>query len=261
MTTQKLHATFLSMVKDPLSAWLNTSIMGRAQRNEVLSTSIISILENRSHHEVDDTPYGGGAGELMRIDVIAPLINQALEQHPEVSRSQKRVILMDPAGKKFTQEHAQRLANYSELIFVCGRFEGIDARVYYYIDEALSLGDFVISCGELAALSIFDATARLVSGVLGNNKSLECESHIAGRLESSNYTRPADFEGLKVPEVLKNGNHQLISRARQEESLYKTATLRPDLIEKFPLSPHEENILRQSVPTSYPWQKNGEVYE
>ena len=255
MTTQKLHATFLSMVKEPLSAWLNTSIMGRAQRNEVLSTHIISILENRSHHEIDDTPYGGGAGELMRVDIIAPLINQALDKHPEVLRVQKRVILMDPAGEKFTQEHAERLANYSELIFVCGRFEGIDARVYYYVDEALSLGDFVISCGELAALSIFDATARLVSGVLGNEKSLLCESYTAGRLESSNYTRPADFEQHSVPEVLKSGNHKLISRARFEESVIKTSILRPDLLEKYPLSSEEKSILKESKHTTYPWQK------
>jgi len=261
MSTQKLHATFLSMVKEPMTAWLNTSIIGRAQRKEVLSTHIISMLEKRSHHEIDDTPYGGGAGELMRIDIIAPLIEEAIAAHPEIPRAQKRVLLMDPAGEKFTQAHARRLAEFSELIFVCGRFEGIDARVYHYVDEALSLGDFVLSCGELAALSIFDATARLVGGVLGNEKSLECESHMLGRLESSNYTRPAEFEGLRVPEVLKNGNHKHINLARQHESIIKTATLRPDLLEKYPLSLIEKNIIKESKLTSYPWQKSGKKYE
>lgn len=244
------------MIKEPLDLWLSSSILGRAQRQGIISTKIISLLEQvSSHHKIDDTPYGGGAGELMRIDIIAPLIKQALDLDTSILRSQKRVILLDPSGQTFNHKHAERLADYKELIFVCGRFEGIDARIYYYIDEALSLGDFVMSCGDLAALSIFDATARLVPGVLGNTDSLIHESHNAGRLENSNYTRPASYENLNVPEVLQKGNHELIAAARKLESLLKTRELRPDLLEKIPLCRDELLLLENNTSyTNYPWK-------
>lgn len=255
-----LHATFLSMVKEPVKAWLDASIMGRAQQSKIIEVEILSILDNvKNHHEVDDTPYGGGPGELMRIDVIAPLIRQALARRPEVMRAQKRVLLMDPGGTPFNQAHAKRLSSFDELIFVCGRFEGIDARVHHYVDEVFSLGDFVISCGELAALTIFDATARLLMGFLGNAQSIQHESHIAGRLESSHYTRPLEYEGLKVPSVLHSGHHKNIAECRQLESVIKTQKLRPDLLEHYPLSQEEKSLLSQADRALiYPWQKNYE---
>ncbi|HXW60484.1 MAG TPA: tRNA (guanosine(37)-N1)-methyltransferase TrmD [Myxococcota bacterium] len=255
----KLEATFITMAKEPLTTWLLNSIMGRAEKSGFLCTHVEAILESvLSHHQVDDTPYGGGPGELMKIDVVAPLINKALLRNPARDRKKKRLLLMDPAGTVFNQSHAQRLIAYEELIFVSGRYEGIDARVYHYIDEAISLGDFVLSSGDLAAMAIFDATARLKEGVLGNKDSVLDESHINGRLESSHYTRPADYEGHVVPSVLMSGNHALIKKARAYESLLKTGRLRPDLFAKHPLSPDEIELSEsiEAEDLTYPWQKN-----
>lgn len=249
------------MFEQPLTAWLDSSIIGRARQKSLLSTHIESILASVSgnHHKVDDTPYGGGPGELMRIDVIEPIIAGALERHPDIDRKAKRVILMDPAGQPFDQTEAKRLASYQELIFVCGRYEGIDARIHHYVDEALSVGDFVLSSGDVAAMVIFDATARMIEGVLGNVESIEHESHYQRRLESSHYTRPLEYQGHKVPEVFQGGNHQHIKLARERESIIKTAQLRPDLVKAQPLSDHEIKLLMSfDQPDLYPWQKNHE---
>ncbi len=256
-----LHATFIAMFEEPIKSWLDSSIIGRARQKNILETNILSILDSVSgnHHKVDDTPYGGGPGELMRIDIIEPLISKALLMNETLERTKKRVILLDPAGQPFSQKEAKRLAEYEELIFVCGRYEGIDARVHHYVDEAISLGDFVLSGGDLAAMAIFDATARMIPGVLGNAQSIEHESHYDGRLESSNYTRPNEYQGHKVPLVYQNGNHQSIAEARTRESLLKTAQLRPDLIRAKPLNNHEIHLLMSpSSDESYPWQKNHE---
>lgn len=257
MTT--LHATFIAMFEEPIKSWFESSIIARARQKNILSTEILSILDsvNGNHHKVDDTPYGGGPGELMRIDIIEPLITKALLRNPTLERKKKRVILLDPAGTPFCQQEAKRLAHYEELIFVCGRYEGIDARVHHYIDEAISLGDFVLSGGDLASMAIFDATARMIPGVLGNAQSIEHESHFHGRLESSNYTRPQDYQGHTVPLVYQNGNHQVIATERERESILKTAQLRPDLIRAKPLSDLEIQLLMSTTSNeSYPWQKS-----
>jgi tRNA (guanine37-N1)-methyltransferase len=255
----KLTATFIAMFNEPINSWLNTSIIARAQKNNVLSLRIASILESvaYNHHAVDDTPYGGGPGELMKIDIIVPLIKRALEFHGQTDRVKQRVILMDPAGVVFTQKDAERLALYEELVFVCGRYEGIDARIHHYVDEALSVGDFILSSGDLAAMAICDATVRMVDGVLGNKISSALESHSHGRLEASHYTRPAVYDGREVPSVFKNGHHQEIEEFRMQESAYKTSLLRPDLLTAFPLS-SEEKILLAAIghPShEFPWEK------
>lgn len=249
------------MFKEPLSSWLSSSIIGRAERQGIFSTRIESILESvdNNHHLIDDTPYGGGPGQLMKIDVIAPLINKALAHNPKVMRNHKRVVLMDPAARPFTQNDAKRLATYQELIFVCGRYEGIDARIHYYVDEALSLGDFVLSSGDLAAMAMFDATARMLDGVLGNLDSIVQESHCEARLEGSQYTRPASYNGHDVPEVFQQGNHKEIAKWRLAESVYKTKKLRPDLVAHFPLNEDEKKILTtiNCNCTTFPWEQHG----
>jgi tRNA (guanine37-N1)-methyltransferase len=256
-----LRATFITMFEQPIKAWLDSSIIARARQKAILDTHIESILDSvgGNHHKVDDTPYGGGPGELMRIDVIEPLISQALARHPTIERQAKRVILLDPAGKPFDQAGAKRLARYQELIFVCGRYEGIDARIHHYVDEAISVGDFVLSSGDVAAMVVFDSTARMIEGVLGNLSSIEHESHFHGRLESSHYTRPIKYQGHLVPQVYQGGNHKEIEIARERESIVKTAQLRPDLVKIKPLSDHEIKLLMNSEqPDIYPWQKNHE---
>lgn len=245
------------MFDEPITTVVNSSIIGRAVQSTILSIHVESILSSvANHHEIDDTPYGGGPGELMKISVIAPLITKSLARHEHIPRTKKRVLLMDPAGSVFSQADAKRLSTYDELIFVCGRYEGIDARVHNYVDEAISLGDFVLSCGDLAAVAIFDATARMVEGVLGNLESTLHESHVAGRLESSHYTRPKIYDGYEVPAVFQSGNHHAIEQERLRESLQKTRTLRPDLLEKYPLTNVEHALLSLDVPTEFPWKKS-----
>lgn len=244
------------MFHEPIRSYLSTSIIKNALDKKIISAHIISILEEVgfNHHKVDDSPYGGGPGELMRIDVIEPLIKKALSITNN-DRACKRVVLLDPAGKVFDQAMAKKLSEYNELIFVCGRYEGIDARVHYFVDEAISLGDFVISNGDLAALTVFDATVRLLPNVLGNRQSYEDESFQGHRLECSNYTRPEKYLGYCVPEVLKNGDHKAILEFKALESLIKTLRFRPDLLSKLPLQKHEENLmLNKSKKIIYPWQ-------
>lgn len=254
----KLHATFISMAREPFQSWLSHSIIGRAQKKGLVQAETEAILESvHSHHEIDDTPYGGGPGELLKIDVIAPLIKKTLER-TSAPRDKKRVLLMDPSGISFEQKVAERLLNYEELIFVSGRYEGIDARIYHYVDEAISLGDFVLSSGDLAALAIFDAIARLHQGVLGNRESIVHESHQKGRLECSHYTRPLVYDGREVPLVLKSGDHKAIEKARLQEGILKTQTLRPDLLMTFPLTEEEKALLLANPDNPYPWQK---IYE
>lgn len=246
------------MFKEPFEAFANSSILARACKKGLLSFHFASLLEevNFDHHIIDDTPYGGGPGELMKIDIIAPLIEKMLLRNPS-PREKKRVLLMDPAGKPFTQEDAKRLSHYDELLFICGRYEGIDARIYHYIDEAISIGDYVLSSGDLAAMVVCDATARMVEGVLGNFSSTVEESHSFGRLEASHYTRPSSYQGFSVPDALKNGNHKEIEKMRRFESIIKTKKLRPDLLEKFPLSEEEKAlILTPLEKNDYPWLKH-----
>ncbi len=241
-----MHATFIAMFQEPITTYLKTSIIKHAIEKNIISTNIISILEhvNNNHHKIDDTPYGGGAGQLIRIDIIEPLIELALKTSLE-QREAKRVILLDPTGITFNQSHALRLSTYEELIFVCARYEGIDARIDNFVDEKISLGDFVMSNGDLSALSIFDAVVRLKPGVLGNSMSLSHESHNSGRLESSNYTRPENYKGLKVPKILQSGNHEEIHNYKIMDALIKTLELRPDLLINNPLSAEEKKLLRQ----------------
>lgn len=166
------------------------------------------------HQTVDDFPYGGGAGLVMKVEPLVAAIRAA--QH---SRRRRRVILLDARGKTFTQKGARRLAKYDELVFVCGRYEGVDERVRFYVDEKLSLGNFILMGGELAALAIIETIARLKKGVLGNIASLKEESFSREKyLEYPQYTRPAVFEGRRVPKVLLSGNHRQVEAWRRERS-------------------------------------------
>lgn len=252
------HSTFISMFHEPIKSYLETSLIKKAIDNGVVSTTIISILEETgfNHHKIDDSPYGGGPGEVMRIDVVEPIVKKALSL-TEHERKNKRVILLDPASHVFDQNAAKRLSSYDELIFVCGRYEGIDSRIHHFVDESLSLGDFILTNGELASLCIFDSVVRLKPHVLGNFDSTVQESFSQGRLEASSYTRPMSYLGYHVPDILKNGDHKAISDFKSKESLVRTLKIRPDLFLKTPLTECEEKILlNQTKKVNYPWQKN-----
>jgi len=208
------------------------------------------------HLTVDDYPYGGGAGMVLKPEPIFEAVeavksNIALKQ--EVSGVS--VILLSPRGRLFSQQIAQELSKYSNIILICGRYEGVDERVCeYLVTDEISIGDYVLSGGELAAMVVVDAVVRLFPGVVGSEDSLMDESHTSGLLEYPQYTRPAEFRGWSVPEVLLSGNHAQIAKWRREQALVRTSKRRPDLLERASLSSEErqwllncETITRRSV--------------
>ncbi len=211
-----------AMCEGPLS----TSIVGRAREGALIDVRVHDLRQwgLGRHRTCDDTPYGGGSGMVMRVDVV----DQGLEA---VRGPGCRTILMDPAGARFTQAHAERLAALPQIVLVCGHYEGVDGRVReHLVDEALSIGDYVLTGGELAALVVVEAVARLLPGVLGNPDSASHESFSAGLLEAPQYTRPRAYRGWEVPEVLLGGHHAQIAAWRHAQAEALTRAVRPDLL-------------------------------
>ena len=203
------------------------SILGRAQKAGLCRIAAVDIraFAEGKHHVTDDAPYGGGAGMVMKPEPLVAAIEDLRARRPGI-----RVFLLSPQGRRFDQQVARELAGLGAFALVCGRYEGVDERVLEFIDGELSLGDFVLSGGEFAALAIVDAAARLVPGVLGNEASSVDESFSEGLLEYPQYTRPAEFRGRKVPEILLSGDHGEVARWRAEQALLRTRARRPDLI-------------------------------
>jgi tRNA (guanine37-N1)-methyltransferase len=195
------------------------------------------------HRRVDDKPYGGGAGMVLQVQPLVDAIKKAKETWPTA-----KVIYLAPDGKTFTQQVAVCCAKQAtDLIFIAGRYEGIDERAKAYVDEVWSIGDYVLTGGELAAMVAMDAIARLLPGVLGHEESAANDTFSVGLLEHPHYTRPRDFEGMAVPEVLLSGDHQAIARWRQKQALGKTWQVRPDLLEKYVLKSEEQDLLQQYI--------------
>lgn len=213
---------------------LGQSIIGRAQKSgaiQVFTHNIRDYSEDK-HRRVDDTPYGGGKGMLMAAPPIWNCYNAVLRMQAEACfTGMRRVIYLSPAGRVLRQEHARTLATYDSLILLCGHYEGVDYRIVEEIvDEEISVGDYVLTGGEIPACILTDCVARLVPGVLSDPECYEKESLSGGRVEYPQYTRPYDFNGRKVPDVLVGGNHALIDRWREEEALRLTRLKRPDLL-------------------------------
>jgi len=229
----------LSLFPEMFGGTLSSSIIGKAIKKNILDVSLTNFRDfttDRQNH-VDDYPYGGGAGMLLQ----AQPIYDALADVSEKRGSLGRVILLDPAGRKFDQKAAEELAKEPQLTFICGHYEGYDERIKQLVTDEFSIGDFVLTGGELGAMVMIDATVRLLPEVLGNSASAPGDSFSSGLLEYPQYTRPADFRGLKVPDVLLSGNHQKIAEWRQKEALYKTYQRRPDLLEERQLSEKEKH--------------------
>jgi tRNA (guanine37-N1)-methyltransferase len=210
------------LVRSPL----DHSILGRARQSGHVEVEVCDIREHATgkHRQCDDAPYGGGAGMVMKVDVVHRAIEAA--RGPE-----SRVLLMSPGGRRLDQALAQELSELPHLILVCGHYEGVDARIEHYIDGELSIGDYVLTGGELAALVVVDAVARLRPGVLGNAASSEDESFSGETLEYPQYTRPREYDGHEVPEILLSGHHARIEGWRREQALARTRSQRPDLLE------------------------------
>ena len=184
---------------------------------------------DNKHQTVDDYPYGGGAGMLLKVQPIDTCLETIQK---ETATTSPRIILLDPAGKTFDQKMAEEFSQEQQLIFICGHYEGYDERIRTLVTDEVSLGDYVLTGGELGAMVMVDAVVRLLPEVLGNSESAQTDSHSTGLLEHPHYTRPAEFKGMKVPEVLTNGNHRLIEEWRLKESLKRTYIRRPDLLDK-----------------------------
>jgi tRNA (guanine37-N1)-methyltransferase len=216
---------------------LRLSLIGRAVEDGLIDLRVHDLRDwaTDRHRTVDDTPYGGGAGMLMRPEPWGAALDAVLGAQDGNGDGNVRVVLPTPSGDLFTQQMAHELALEPRLVFVCGRYEGIDQRVLDDLGERsrvreVSLGDFVVNGGEVAVLAVVEAVARLLPGVIGNAESLVHESHADGLLEGPAYTKPSDWRGRAVPDVLLSGNHAQIDRWRRDESLRRTATRRPDLL-------------------------------
>jgi tRNA (guanine37-N1)-methyltransferase len=224
----KFH--ILTLFPEMFAGFLSSSIIGRAVENGLLEVELHNIRDYAvdRHKTVDDAPYGGGAGMVMKVEPLARAIDSVKSLAPEA-----RLLLSSPRGVRFSQKLAAQFAAGGDVIIVCGRYEGIDERVAeLYGAEEVSLGDFVMTGGELAAMAIIDTVGRLLPGVLGCEDSAGDDSFAAGLLEYPHYTRPPEFRGLHVPEVLLSGNHAAIAKWRRKQSLQRTRDVRPDLFSK-----------------------------
>ncbi len=243
---QRLCFDVLTLFPGILTGPLNESILKRGRDKGLLDVTVRNIRDftDDKHKTADDSPYGGGAGMVLKPEPIFRAIETITAEHPAEERL---VVLLSPQGERFDQERAERLAQEARrIVLLCGHYEAIDERVIDgLVDEELSIGDYVLTGGELAALVVIDATARLLPGVLGDDESAVRDSFSTGLLDHPHYTRPPEFLGRKVPEVLLSGNHAEIERWRRREALRATLRKRPELLETAELSNEDREILEE----------------
>lgn len=235
----------LTLFPEMILSGMNTSVIGRAIENGLISLEAVDIREYSTdkHLHVDDYPYGGGAGMVMQPE---PVYRAFLDIKEKTGKKEIRVVYLTPQGKVFKQEMAQEFSKEEDIIFLCGHYEGIDERVLEMIvTDYVSVGDYVLTGGELPAMVMMDAIARLVPKVLNNDSSAELESFQGNLLEYPQYTRPAEFFGKRVPEVLLSGHHKNIEKWRREQSLIRTLERRADLLEKAELSKEDKEFLKK----------------
>lgn len=232
-----LTFSFLTLFPELLAPFAQEAIVGKARGRGLIDVRLVNLRDfaENKHLKVDDTPYGGGAGMVIRVDVAA----RALATLPPADE----VILFSPAGERFTQGVAEELAGKRHLAFLCGRYEGFDARVEGLVTRELSIGDFVMMGGEAAAACVLEAVARLRPGVLGDEASHRDDSFSSGLLDYPEYTRPLEWQGQTVPEVLRGGNHAAIANWRREQALARTLARRPDLLPTAGLTPQDSATL------------------
>jgi tRNA (guanine37-N1)-methyltransferase len=228
---------FPSMFESPLSE----GIISKAQKKGLIDIRVHDLREYTEdrHRTADDTPYGGGAGMVMKAEPIVRAIEAI-----KLPTGNIRTVFLTPQGVLLKQERAKKLSTYSQLIILCGRYEGVDERVLSFVDEEISIGDFVLTGGEIAAMAVLDVVARLVPGVVGDAASVSEDTFSNSLLKYPQYTRPDDFRGLSVPEILLSGDHKKILEWRSLESLKRTLKRRPDLIERADLTDKEKKQLK-----------------
>ena len=233
----------LTIFPEIIDAYLSVSIMKRAIQKGLIEVHVHNIRDYTTdrHRQVDDYPYGGGAGMVFKVEPIYRAVESI-----EEDGIKRHKLLTSPGGRVFSQSVAREYAErHHAILIICGRYEGVDERVKTIVDEEVSIGDYVLTGGELASLVIIDAVSRLVPGVLGDEASKEEESFSYGLLEYPQYTRPREFRGMQVPEVLLSGNHREIRRWRRKEALRRTLKFRPDLLDKIELSDEDRRLIKE----------------
>ena len=236
----QILTTFPGMIE----AVAGESILGKARQKGLIDVEAVNLRDFTSdkHRTTDDAPFGGGPGMVMKPEPVFDSVEALISRRP----GRARILLMTPQGRRFDQSMAEQLARESHVIMICGRYEGVDERIReHLVTDEVSIGDFVLTGGELAALVVLDAVARLLPGVLGDESSPESESFSSGLLEYPQYTRPAEFRGYNVPEVLVSGNHEQIRKWRRAQALERTLERRPDLLESASLTEEDRRILSQ----------------
>lgn len=244
-----MRIDILTLFPEMIEGVFNSSILKRAIEAGYLEINIhdFRLFSKDKNHKVDDYTYGGGAGMLIRVDPVC----DCLKSIPGYKEAHK--LITTPTGKVFNQDMAKLFSSKEHIIIICGHYEGIDDRILNYVDEEVSIGDYVLTGGELAACIIVDATSRLIEGVLGNNESSQTETFDDNLLEYPQYTRPVEYDGYKVPDVLISGHHENIRKFRRYESLKKTYLKRPELIEKASLTKEDLKMLEEIKSKNFSW--------
>jgi tRNA (guanine37-N1)-methyltransferase len=248
-----MRVDVLTLFPEMLTGMFTTSILGKAQEKGIVQLRTVNFREfsGNKHNTVDDYPYGGGGGMVLKAEPIFSAVEHVMEEASEAEGAASplkpaRVILLCPQGETYSQRKAEELSKEDHLIFICGHYEGYDERIReHLVTEEISIGDFVLTGGEIAACAVIDSVVRLLPGALGNEQSSVTDSFSTGLLEYPHYTRPADFRGWKVPDVLISGHHENVSVWRRQQSLYRTWSRRPELLASETLSDKEEAWIRQ----------------
>lgn len=241
-----MRVDVLTLFPEMLDGVFRTSILGKAQEKGIISLHTVNFRDysGNKHGTVDDTPYGGGGGMVLKPEPIFAAVEDLLEKAGH--QAKPRVILMCPQGETFSQKKAEELAKEEHLIFICGHYEGYDERIReHLITDELSIGDYVLTGGELPAAVVIDAVSRLLPGVLGNETSAVTDSFSTGLLEYPHYTRPVEFRGWKVPDMLLSGHHANIEAWRREQALKRTLERRPDLLDEVELTDRDRKTLEK----------------
>lgn len=236
-----MQIDLLTLFPEFFASPLRQSMLQRAQDMGAVTYRVVNLRDfaTDKHQVTDDRPFGGGPGMVMKIEPLVAAIRAARDSDPKT-----RVILLGPSGAAFNQAKAKELAGHSHLLLICGHYEGVDDRVHFYIDEELSIGDYILTGGEIPALIVADAVTRLLPGVLGGEGATEEESFQDGLLEYPHYTRPRIFEGHEVPQVLLEGDHQRIGQWRRHRALARTVRRRPDLLAQTVLSKADREFIK-----------------
>lgn len=237
-----------TLLPEVFPPYLESSILKRARERGLISVDVHNIREytHDKHHVTDDTPYGGGGGMVIKPEPVFEAVESILGQNPvQTTGEAVPIILLTPQGRVFTQRVAEELSGHERIALLCGRYEGVDERIReHLVTDEISVGDYVLTGGELPAMILIDAVSRLIPGVLGDPTGAEDDSHSMGLLEYPHYTKPAEFRGWKVPEVLQSGNHAKIDRWRREQSLLRTFKKRPDMLGKTELTEADMKFLK-----------------